>query len=226
MRIVVAGAHGKVGQLLVHALKERGDGVVALVRSASQILPLTDLGAEVSLIDLEHDDAADVSFTMRGSDAVVFAAGAGPGSGAERKDTVDRAGALLLADAAELAGITRYVLVSSMGVESVADGAAPDGVDDVFVAYLRAKAAAEEELRSRDLALTIVRPGRLTDGEGTGHVRLKKSVDPGEITRTDVAGVLAEVLHEPRSAGLTLELVAGTSRVDDAVYKALPKDAL
>ncbi|MFB8230669.1 NAD(P)-binding oxidoreductase [Cellulosimicrobium sp. NPDC055967] len=240
MRTVIAGGHGQVGRRLARALVERGDDVVAFVRSAAQITDLTELGAHVALIDLEKDDAVAVSFELEGVDAVVFAAGAGPGSGAPRKDAVDRAGAALLADAAERAGVGRYVLVSSRGVEAARADERPDDVDDVFWAYLRAKAAAEDDLRARaDLAWTIVRPGHLTDDPGVGLVALAPVGDtdkprgkrrkPGaaarersDVTRDDVALVLAAVLHEPRTAGLVLDLVGGDTPVDDALEGVLP----
>jgi len=236
VRTVIAGGHGQVGRRLARTLVERGDDVVALVRSAAQITDLTEIGAHVALVDLEQDDAVAVSFELEGADAVVFAAGAGPGSGAARKDTVDRAGAVILADAAERAGVGRYVLVSTRGVEAVHADERPDGVDDVFWAYLQAKAAAEDDLRARDaLAWTILRPGRLTDEPGVGLVALVPESDGGrprgkrrkagggreEITRDDVALVAAAVLHEPRSAGLVLDVVAGDRPVDEALADVL-----
>lgn len=154
---------------------------------------------------------------MRGSDAVVFAAGAGPSSGTARKDTVDRAAAVLLADAAERAGVRRYLLISSMGTESVRAGATPEGVDDVFIAYLRAKLAAEEALPGRDLDWTVLRPGRLTDSEGTGTVRLAGRVERGDVPRDDVAAVLVALLQAPSTTGRVLELVGGDDPVDRAV---------
>ena len=159
----------------------------------------------------ELGDAVD------GCDVVVFAAGAGPGSGLARKDTVDRAAAVLLADAAERAGVRRYLLVSSTGVESVREGATPAGVDEVFLAYLRAKLAAEDDVRSRDLDWTVLRPGRLTDQPGTGLVALTTSVPRGDVPREDVAAVLVALLDEPRTAGLVLELVSGEHPVAQAV---------
>ncbi|WP_069385348.1 SDR family oxidoreductase [Cellulosimicrobium cellulans] len=233
MRTVIAGGHGQVGRRLARTLVERGDDVVAFVRSAAHITDLTELGAHVALVDLEQDDAVAVSFELEGADAVVFTAGAGPGSGAERKDTVDRAGAEILADAAERAGVGRYVLVSSRGVEAAHTGRRPDDVDDVFWAYLQAKAAAENDLRRRSgLQWTVVRPGRLTDEPGVGLVALAPVDDEGqrprgkrrkaggereEISRDDVALVVAALLHEPRSAGMVLELVGGNRPVDEAL---------
>ncbi|WP_029252773.1 SDR family oxidoreductase [Paraoerskovia marina] len=220
MRIVIAGGHGQIGLRLTQALIERGDAVVSLVRSASQILDVTDLGATVAMLDLEQDDAAEIAHALKDADAVVFAAGAGPGSTIARKDTVDRAGAVLLADACEIAGVRRYLLVSSMGVDSVRGGKTPDGADETFVAYLRAKAAAESDLVARDtLDLTILRPGRLTDETGTGKVTLAESVERGDVTRDDVAVTIGEILHVPGTEGKTLELTGGDVRIDDAVYR-------
>ncbi len=240
MRTVIAGGHGQVGRRLARTLVEQGDEAVALIRSAAQITDVTEAGAQVALVDLEKDDVVSVSFELEGADAVVFAAGAGPGSGAPRKDTVDRAGAALLADAAERAGVERYVLVSSRGVEAARAAERPDGVDDTFWAYLRAKAAAEDDLRARtDLRWTIVRPGHLTDEPGVGLVTLAPVGDddkprgkrrkPGsavgerdDVTRDDVALVVAALLHEPRSAGLVLDVVGGERPVDEALADLLP----
>lgn len=220
MRIVIAGGHGQIGLRLTQALLERGDAVVGLVRSASHILDVTDLGATVAMIDLEQDDATEIAHALKDADAVVFAAGAGPGSTIARKDTVDRAGAVLLADACEIAGIRRYLLVSSMGVDAVRGGKTPEDMDETFVAYLRAKAAAESDLTAREsLDLTILRPGQLTDDDGTGMVTLAASVDRAEISRDDVAITIGEILHTPGTEGKTLELTAGTVRYDDAVYR-------
>jgi nucleoside-diphosphate-sugar epimerase len=152
---------------------------------------------------------------------VVFAAGAGPGSGVARKDTVDRGAAVLLADAAERAGVRRYLLVSSMGVDLVADGAQPEGVDEVFTAYLRAKLGAEQDLLAREqLAVSVVRPGGLTDDPGTGRVTLARHADRGSIPRDDVAAVLLALLDADRD-GAVVELVSGDTPVTEAVA-ALP----
>ncbi len=213
MRIAIAGGHGKVARHLSRALAARGDVPVALVRQLAHVQDVGDDGAEPVVLDLERANARDVAEAVAGADAVVFAAGAGPGSGADRKDSVDRAAAALLAEGAEQAGVRRYVLVSSMGATS----APPDGTDGVFAAYLRAKAASEEDLRARDLDWTIVRPGRLTDDEPSGTVRLDAHVPGGAVSRADVAAVLAAVLHAPLTAGLVLELTEGVVPVDAAV---------
>jgi uncharacterized protein YbjT (DUF2867 family) len=217
MRIAIAGAHGQIGLRLGRALAVRGDHVVGLFRDPAQAADLTQAGVAPHLLDLENASSDDVGEAIDGCDAVVFAAGAGPGSGLARKDTVDRAAAILLADAAERAGVRRYLLVSSTGVERVRDGATPAGVDEVFVAYLRAKLAAEDDLRGRDLDWTVLRPGRLTDDAGTGLVELSSDVLREEVPRDDVAATLVALLDEPRTAGLVLELVSGDRPVHQAV---------
>jgi uncharacterized protein YbjT (DUF2867 family) len=168
------------------------------------------------VLDLEAASADEVAAALDGADAVVFSAGAGPGSGVARKDTVDRAAAVLLADAAERAGVRRYLLVSSVGVENVrGDVTGPD--DEVFHAYLVAKLAAEEDLRSRPLDWTILRPGRLTDEPGTGRVLLAPSVPRGDVPRDDVAAVLVALLDRPATHGKVLEAVGGDTPIEDAV---------
>ncbi|MEU8300560.1 SDR family oxidoreductase [Micromonospora sp. NPDC048909] len=216
MRVVIAGGHGKIARLLERQLAGRGDTAVGLIRNPEHAAALTVAGAEPVVCDLEHTDVAEVAGHLSGADAVVFAAGAGPGSGAARKDTVDRAAAGLLADAAQRAGVRRYLLVSSMGVER---DPAP-GTDEVFVAYLRAKKAAEDDVTSRDLDWTVLRPGRLTDEQPTGRVTLARHAPRGAVTRADVAQVLVALLDRPASAGRILELVGGNTPLGEAVATA------
>lgn len=214
VRVVIAGGHGKVAMRLARLLAGRGDTPVGLVRDPAQFADLRAAGAEPVFCDLENAPVEQVTLVVQGADAVVFAAGAGPGSGAARKDTMDRGGAVLLADAAERAGVRRYLLVSSMGVD---DPGRP-GVDPVFAAYLRAKAAAEDDLRRRDLDWTVLRPGRLTDEPGTGRVRLAPPPVPrGAVPRDDVAAVLAALLDGPAGQRATLELVTGDTPIREAV---------
>jgi nucleoside-diphosphate-sugar epimerase len=216
MRIVVAGAHGQVARRLGRLLSARGDTVVGLVRNPEHRADLEDDGVEPVVLDLERASVDDVAEVVRGADAVVFAAGAGPGSGAERKHTVDRDAALLLADAAERAGVRPYLLVSSMGVEQARQGT-PPGMDPVFATYLQAKLAAEDRILPRPaLDTTIVRPGRLTDDPGTGRVTLSHGVARGDVPRDDVAAVLAAILATGRW-GEVVELVGGDTPVDEAV---------
>ncbi|MDB1090346.1 NAD(P)H-binding protein [Streptomyces sp. ACA25] len=217
MRTVIAGGHGRIALRLEQLLSSRGDQVAGLIRKPEQAGALLAAGAEPVICDLESAAVADVSRHLADADAVVFAAGAGPGSGEARKDSMDRAGAELFTEAAERVGVRRYLMLSSMG----ADREPPPETDPVFAAYLRAKAAADADLRARDrLEWTILRPGRLTDDPGTGLVRLAPRTGRSEIPRDDVAAVLLALLDEPRTAGLTLELVSGDTPVTEAVSAA------
>src|SRR6185312_13465604 len=180
MRVVVAGAHGQVARRLGRLLTARGDTVVGIVRNPDHVADLEDDGVQPVVLDLEKAGVEQVAEAVSGADAVVFAAGAGPGSGAARKHTVDHGAAVLLADAAEHAGVRPYVLVSSMGVEQARQGT-PHGVDPVFAVYLQAKLRAEDQILPRPaLDVVIVRPGRLTDEPGTGRVTLGHGLDRGE----------------------------------------------
>ena len=217
MRVAVAGAHGQVARRLGRLLSARGDAVTGLVRSPGHVDDVRSDGVFPVVLDLERASVDEVAAALDGTDAVVFAAGAGPGSGAARKDTVDRAAAVLLADAAERAGVPDYLLVSSMGVDAVVGGGTPEGMDEVFVAYLRAKLAAEDDLLARStLRTSVLRPGRLTDDPGTGRVTLARRADFADIPRDDVAAVLVALLDRP-VPGAVLELVTGATPVADAV---------
>jgi uncharacterized protein YbjT (DUF2867 family) len=220
MRVVVAGAHGQVARRLGRLLSARGDTVVGIVRNPEHRADLEDDGVQPSVLDLEQASVDEVAEVVRGADAVVFAAGAGPGSGADRKQTVDHAAAVLLADAAERAGVRPYLLVSSMGVEMARQGT-PKGMDPVFAVYLQAKLRAEDQILPRPaLDTTIVRPGRLTDDPGTGQVTLGHGLGLADVPRDDVAAVLAEMLHAGTSNDV-VELVGGDTPVAEAVA-ALP----
>lgn len=214
MRIVVAGGHGKIALLLEELLSERGDSVAGLIRNPDHAADLEAAGAEAIVLDLEKATLDEVTAHLRGADAVVFAAGAGPGSGAARKETVDRDAAILLADAAEAAGVRRYLMVSAMGANPAAADDAAD--DEVFVAYLRAKGAADDYLAAkRGFDTTIVRPGMLTDDPGTGRVQIAESTGRGSIPRADVAAVLVAALDTGGSR--TFELISGDTPIDEAL---------
>ncbi|GAQ61055.1 putative sugar epimerase YhfK [Streptomyces scabiei] len=212
MRIVIAGGHGQIALRLERLLAARGHEVAGIIRRAEQSDDLRAAGAEPVLCDLESASVEEVAAHLRGADAAVFAAGAGPGSGAGRKDTVDRGAAVLFADAAVRAGVRRHLVVSSMGADPAHEG------DEIFDVYQRAKGEADAYVRGLDaLDWTILRPGMLTDDAGTGLVRLEASTGRGPVPRDDVAATLAELLETPATAGLTLELVSGSTPVSVAV---------
>jgi uncharacterized protein YbjT (DUF2867 family) len=214
MRIVIAGGHGKIALLLERLLAGRRDQAVGLIRNPAHAADVRKAGAEAVICDLEAATAGDVAVLLSGADAVVFAAGAGPGSGAPRKDTVDRAASVLMADAAGQAGVRRFVQISSMGA-----GQPPrPGSGEVWAAYITAKTAAEADLRALDLDWTILRPGGLTDAPPAGTIRLAgPPVPAGTVPRADVASVLAALLDEPDTRHQTLELTGGDTPLAAAV---------
>jgi uncharacterized protein YbjT (DUF2867 family) len=209
--VAIAGGHGKIALRLTRLLHERGDEVRSLVRNPDHEDDVRAAGGEAVVCDLESAADDEVAAAIDGSEAVVFAAGAGPGSGPLRKETMDHGGAVKLIAAAREAGIARYVMVSSLGANPDAEG------DDTFAVYLRAKGKADAELAGSGLDHTIVRPGRLTDDPGTGRVEAGERVARAEIPRDDVAAVLAATLREPRTIGRTFGVVGGETPVDEAI---------
>jgi uncharacterized protein YbjT (DUF2867 family) len=209
MDILVAGGHGKIAQHLLRLLAERGHHGRGLIRNPDHAGDLERLGAVPVLCDLEADD---VRPHLGGADAIVFAAGAGPGSGDERKRTVDYGGAVTLIEAAEELGVRRYVIVSSIGAED------PEAGPEPMRPYLRAKADADAALSESSLDWTIVRPGSLTNAPGTSLVEMVTDLGHrGDIPREDVALTLAECLGEPVTIGKTFELFEGETPVLEAL---------
>jgi uncharacterized protein YbjT (DUF2867 family) len=208
-RVVVAGGHGQIALLLHRELAARGHAVRALIRNPEHAADVKAAGAEPVVCDMEVE--SDLSPVVAGADAVVFAAGAGPGSGPERKQTVDLGAAIKLIRACQAAGVERYLMVSAMGA------ADPTAGPDAMVPYLKAKAGADEALRESGLAYTIVRPGRLTDAPATGRVIVGERLERGEITRADVATVLAECLGIAASVDQTFDVLAGETPIADAL---------
>jgi uncharacterized protein YbjT (DUF2867 family) len=209
MDVVIAGGHGKIALLLERLLADEGHAVRGLIRNPDHAADLRAAGAEPVVADLEEQDVDALAELVGGADAVVFAAGAGPGSGPQRKWTVDYAGAVKLMEVARRTGIDRYVIVSSVG----ADAEAPD--DGGFGTYLRAKGQADKKLMESGLAYTIVRPGPLTDEPGTGAVGI--GAPRAGIPRADVAAVLAEVLDTPGTAGVDFDVDAGDTPIPEAI---------
>lgn len=214
MRVVIAGGHGQIALRLTRLLAGRGDTAIGLVRNPGHVDDVREAGGDAVVLDLEKATADEVAAALAGADAVVFAAGAGPGSGVLRKDTVDRAASVLFAEAAEKAGVRRFLQVSAMGLDRADD----PSVDQVFAVYLRSKAAADRDVMARDgLDWTILRPGHLTDDPAAGTVTLAEHVEPGAVTRDDVAAVLVALLDRPDTAGRVYELVGGDTPVEAAL---------
>lgn len=214
MQVLVIGGHGQIALRLQRLLTAAGHDAIGVIRNPDHSDDVEATGASAVVCDIEKAGVQELAGHAGGCDAVVFAAGAGPGSGSARKDTVDRAGSVLGADAAEQAGVKRFIQISAMGTST----APPPDTDPVFAAYLQAKTEAEDDLRSRELDWTVLRPGRLTDDPGTGRVRLASPPVPrADVTRDDVAAVLVGLVTEGRGIRRTLELVGGDTPIADAV---------
>jgi uncharacterized protein YbjT (DUF2867 family) len=216
-RIAVVGGHGNVARHLHPLLAAAGHTPVALVRREEYRAELEGKGAEVRLLDVEGEDAAGFARAFEGCHAVVFAAGGGPDGNIERKRTVDLEGSLKSIEGARRAGISRFVQVSAIGV----DTPLPPDTDPVWRAYVEAKRDADAALRSSGLDWTIIRPGRLTDGPPTGLVALGPDVERGQVPRADVAAVLAAVIDTGGGIGAQWDLVSGETPIEEAVRQSV-----
>ena len=210
MRVAIAGGHGQIARHLARTLGARGDAARAIIRNPAHAADLRALGAEPHLCDLESASEHELDAALRGADALVFAAGAGPGSGAARKLTVDRDAAVALRRACERVGVRRYVMISAIGAADPPDG------DEVYAVYLRAKAEADRDLVESGLDWTVVRPGELTDEPGTGRVLLGERVARAPIPRQDAAAVVLAALGSPSAIGRVVNVVAGDTPVERA----------
>jgi uncharacterized protein YbjT (DUF2867 family) len=209
MDVVIAGGHGRIALQLLRLLAEGGDRARGLIRNPDHAVDLERAGAEAVVCDMEAE--SDLAPFVEGADAVVFAAGAGPGSGAQRKQTVDLGAAVKLLDAAKVEGIRRYVMVSAIGVSH------PERISDEMRPYYEAKTEADRRLAESELDWTIVRPGGLTDDPATGRIHAGEDIGTGKIPRADVAATLAVVLATDSTIGKAFDLIEGDTPVDEAV---------
>jgi uncharacterized protein YbjT (DUF2867 family) len=209
VNVVIVGGHGKIALRLEKLLAERGDSPRGIIRQTEQAKDLEEIGAEPIVLDIENVD--DISDALAGSEAVVFAAGAGPGSGPARKRTVDYGGAVKLADAAKAQGISRYVMVSAIGANR------PETWSDQMRPYQEAKHEADEYLKESGLGYTIIRPGGLTDDPGTGQIQVGERLDYGKVTRDDVAAVIAECLTADNTIGKSFDLLNDGTPIPEAL---------
>jgi uncharacterized protein YbjT (DUF2867 family) len=207
--VVVAGGHGQIALKLLGLLAERGDRARGLIRNPDHAADLEAVGAEPVLCDMEAEE--DLARYVAGADAIVFAAGAGPGSGAERKRTVDLGAAVKLVAAAQAEGIRRYVMLSAIG------SGRPQRWSDAMRPYYEAKTEADERVAAAGLDHTIVRPGGLTDDPGTGLIRVGEDLGSGRVSREDVAATLAAVLGTDSTIGKAFDLLGGDTPVDETI---------
>ena len=219
MDVVIAGGHGQIALRLARLLSARGETVRSIVRNPAHVDDVGEAGATGVVFDLEERPAADLARVVAGADAVVFAAGAGPGSGPQRKRTVDLGAAVKLIEAARSAGARRYVMISSIGADDPAAGS------EAMRRYLEAKAEADAALVGSGLDWTIVRPGMLTNEPGTSRVAVGERLERAEVTRDDVAAVIVGVLDEPCMVGRTFVVVEGQTPIPEALRQLCAESA-
>jgi uncharacterized protein YbjT (DUF2867 family) len=212
LEVAIVGGHGKIGLRTLRLLSERGDRARGLIRNADHAPDVEATGATAVGADIENIDADQLARAIAGVDAVVFAAGAGAGSGPARKRTVDYAGAAKLIEAARMNDIRRYLIVSAIGANH------PDNWSEEMRPYYEAKAEADAELAASGLDYTIVRPGGLTDDAGTGTVDAAEDLGRyGRIPRDDVAATLVGCLDDPNTVGKAFDLLSGDTPIADAL---------
>lgn len=216
-RVVVIGGHGRTGVRIVEQLVRAGDTVVAVIRNPKQAAAIEKLGAKAAVLDLATSTGPDFQRVFRGADAIVFAAGSAEGEGS----ALDRAGTVKTVRAAERAGVKRYLTIASIGA-STGMRLPAEWASDEMRDYYRQKRAANAYLRKSSLDWTILEPGQLTDGPGTGKVRLAASaIESGPIPRADVAAAAVAALHNPKTIGATFQLVGGPTPIEAAIRAAV-----
>ncbi|WP_282785621.1 MULTISPECIES: NAD(P)H-binding protein [unclassified Nocardia] len=213
MKVFQIGAAGGVGRRLARLLTDRGDEVSGMYRNPEQVETVRESGAVPVPGDLIHDSVDELAKKLAGHDAVVFSAGA-HGTGMDQTTAIDGKGLEKAADAAALAGVSRFVLVSVFP-EAGRNRETTEG----FEHYMRVKKIADAYLARTDLNWLIVRPGTLIDYPGTGRVNAGLAIEYGSVRRDDVAAFLASALHEPRLDRMLVELTGGQTPVDEAVAR-------
>jgi len=209
MKILVAGANGHTGTYIVNMLKERGHHPLAMLRNREQTEKFERENVKTVVANLE--DEQSLQKAVEGTDAVIFAAGSGSKTGPEKTIDVDQNGAIRLVDVAQKAGVSHFIMLSSMGAD-------PNSESERIQHYLRAKGKADEYLQKSNLPYTIVRPGRLTHDQGTGKIQLSEKLEQsGTITREDVARVIVSSLEFPNTAGKTFDILNGEVPIEKAL---------
>ena len=213
-RVTLIGGHGKVALLAAPLLVGEGHEVTSVVRNPDHVADVEATGATAAVLDIEHASTDEIAEALRGSEVVVWSAGAGGGS-SERTYAVDRDAAIRSMEAAAQAGVGRYVMVSYFGAGP--DHGVPE--DNGFHAYAEAKTAADEHLQGTSLAWTILRPSALTLEAATGHIETGEDVTPGSVSRDNVAHVIRSVIGHPETtARRTIAFNDGLTPIEDVIH--------
>ncbi|KHE72715.1 SDR family oxidoreductase [Halobacillus sp. BBL2006] len=208
MKVLVAGANGHTGRLLIQYLKEDGHEPYGLIRKEEQKAKIEELGGTPVLADVTQQD---VGYAVKGMDAVMFAAGSGGSTGADQTEAVDRDGAINLIKATENLGIKKFIMLSSIAAGD------PERGPEQLKHYLKMKGDADEYLKSTELDYTIVRPGGLTHDESSSKITVGETVEKGTISRADVAKTMIAALQEPNAYHKTFEMISGDTQIEEAL---------
>lgn len=209
MKVLVAGANGTTGRLLIHFLKQDNHEAYGMVRKEEQKAKIEELGGTPILADL----TGDVGHAVKGMDAVIFAAGSGSHTGSDQTTAVDRDGAINLIKATENFGMKKFVMLSAIAADE------PDEATGTMKHYLQMKLEADQYLEGTELNHTIVRPGYLTNDEGSSKIKAAKKVERESIPRADVAKTMIASLEEPSTYNKTFELISGDTQIEEALKK-------
>lgn len=215
LKILVVGANGQIGKHLVKTIQESENNFArAMIRKQEQASYFKGLGAETSVVDIEGE-IADIAKAAEDVDVIVFTAGSGPHTGPDKTIAVDLDGAVKTIEAAKIAGVKRFIMVSSFDTTRKAIQEAPAS----FKPYVIAKHYADEWLRETDLDYTIVHPGALTNDQGTGQVHAETEVARGSVSREDVASVIYECIENHSTIRKAFQVVSGETPIKEAIKK-------
>ncbi len=210
MKVLVVGANGKIGKKLVDLLQnENKHAVRAMVRSEEQSEAYANKGIETVLANLEGS-VDELAEAMKGCDAIVFTAGSGGSTGADKTLLIDLDGAVKTVEAAEKVGIDRFIMVSALQAHK------RENWNEHILPYYVAKHYADRMLLASNLNYTIIRPGGLTDETATGRIQLGENLTRGFIPRGDVAKVIAASLDDSRTYKRSFDLVSGEEQLPEA----------
>ena len=214
MKVLVIGANGQIGQHLIRLLSESNEHTVrAMVRTKEQAESFESKGVEVAVANLEGS-VKEIADAAKGCEAIVFTAGSGGKTGADKTLLVDLDGAAKAVEAAEQLGLNRFVMVSALQAHR------RENWNDKIRHYYAAKHYADKILEQSGLLYTIIRPGGLLNEPGTGKVTVAENLSRASISREDVANTILVSLNEERTINRSFDLVSGETSIREAL-KAL-----
>jgi len=213
LKVLVVGANGQIGQKLTEILHSDDEhSVLAMVRKQEQKEEFSKKGIETVIADLEGS-VAQLKQAMKGCDAIVFTAGSGGGTGAEKTLLIDLDGAVKTMEAAEAAGVDRFIMVSALQANN------RENWNEAIKPYYVAKHYADRVLMQSNLTYTIIRPGGLLNEKGTGKISVGDQLERGYIPREDVAQTIVEALSNDHTKKRSFDLIAGDDQISVALNK-------